>query len=610
MYSDSDCATKKPGLPYVDALLNYATVLGETNDVKKVLRENGADVNSSFLVDSLTPKGHGFSCVWTGVICAAASGNEELLKVLLDEKADVNVAVRAGDSHETLKDTTTIPEDAEVSKMRVGICFKIGPQNRALFGKCAKSDTALTLAAKRGHVNCVKLLLESGADITACSQEIGPDLRWHYNGNALMHATVNNHVDVLNALIQFGADVNFCTSDGGALLLASFAGYAETIDVLIKAGADVNQATEGGRTPLRDAADNCHLNCMDLLMEAGADINYVTPKGMSVLASVSEYGLEEPLEKLLAAGADVNLSSDRLPPLVLAAKEGYRRCVKMLLKAGASVSISTKEGPILVAAGSHRGWRHGSCVDLLLGAGAAIDAPNKNGVVPLMVSPTSVMLRELLPRGADVNAVDRDGNSVLMWVGSAVMRNNYWGVERSTVAVLKKREISVRSSDHNLALKELLFAGAPVGCKNKRGQTALSIQIGEAPYWKGSDEEMKTRRMEEITSILIAAGDTIEGTSVETWLEDGACHTVPVPPSVLAFLKQNDDPSLMGRSRRAIRRHMLQTSSTNLFYRVPQLPVPNLMKLFLLFNVNIDDFIQIEAHESVNPETDSGTPCK
>ena len=62
--------------------------------------------------------------------------------------------------------------------------------------------TALHFAAKNGHVDVAKVLIQNGADVNAVEKD--------KDGTALHGARslTNGHVDVAKVLIQNGADVN------------------------------------------------------------------------------------------------------------------------------------------------------------------------------------------------------------------------------------------------------------------------------------------------------------------------------------------------------------------------------------------------------------------
>ena len=59
------------------------------------------------------------------------------------------------------------------------------------------AGTALTEAAGNGHLDTVKLLVESGINI---------DQQDHFGNTALMWARLNGHLDVVKCLMNLGAD--------------------------------------------------------------------------------------------------------------------------------------------------------------------------------------------------------------------------------------------------------------------------------------------------------------------------------------------------------------------------------------------------------------------
>src|SRR5262249_25795870 len=69
----------------------------------------------------------------------------------------------------------------------------------AINGRDGKGQTALMLAARRGHQDAVDLLLQRGAD---------PDVAAKYGLTALMLAIVNGHAAVARSLVDAGADLS------------------------------------------------------------------------------------------------------------------------------------------------------------------------------------------------------------------------------------------------------------------------------------------------------------------------------------------------------------------------------------------------------------------
>lgn len=97
-----------------------------------------------------------------------------------------------------------------------------------------KNDTPLMHAARCGHGEAVKLLLDLGANAEARSKEKETPLLI-----ATRHYLFRKNMDVISHLIEKGAQVNAKDEDGStALMDAAIIGDMELAKVLLNAGAD------------------------------------------------------------------------------------------------------------------------------------------------------------------------------------------------------------------------------------------------------------------------------------------------------------------------------------------------------------------------------------
>lgn len=97
--------------------------------------------------------------------------------------------------------------------------------------------TALIYAARNGHNDIVKLLIEAGATVnyTAILRTFGCDMKWYYT--ALGEAARNGHNAVVETLIKAGADVNASDIFGRtALTYASHNNHDAVVKTLLAAG--------------------------------------------------------------------------------------------------------------------------------------------------------------------------------------------------------------------------------------------------------------------------------------------------------------------------------------------------------------------------------------
>ena len=119
-------------------------------------------------------------------------------------------------------------------------------------------DTALIVAAGKGHTDIVELLVGAGADVNK-ADKIGL--------TALMYAVQDGHADIMKLLFKARADVNQADSGGlTALMLAAEVGDMDIVRLLLEAGADVNKADNDGLTALMLAAKHGHTDIVNVLL--------------------------------------------------------------------------------------------------------------------------------------------------------------------------------------------------------------------------------------------------------------------------------------------------------------------------------------------------------
>ena len=92
----------------------------------------------------------------------------------------------------------------------------------------------LLKAATRGHVGCVKAVLNEGADVNSADEVNG--------GTVLMFSTINGHTECFKLLLKRENYVNKPDKYGvAALMTAAYNGHYQCLDLFTKSGADVNK---------------------------------------------------------------------------------------------------------------------------------------------------------------------------------------------------------------------------------------------------------------------------------------------------------------------------------------------------------------------------------
>ena len=175
-----------------------------------------------------------------------------------------------------------------------------------LSGAVPPDDKALLDATKRGDVAAVRTLLEEGAD---------PNVAQGDGLSALHLAAQKGNLEVVELLLGAGAKVEAKTQIGEyrPLHLASEGAHAAVVRALLEAGADPGAVTTTtGATPLHLAAKTVNgEGAVRELLEHGAPVNAEeAAAGQTALMFAASYGRVAAVRELLSHGADPAISTE------------------------------------------------------------------------------------------------------------------------------------------------------------------------------------------------------------------------------------------------------------------------------------------------------------
>jgi len=186
----------------------------------------------------------------------------------------------------------------------------------------------LNLAASQGNLEIVKTLLANGADNV---------------NDALLASAAGGHLECVRYLVQIGADVNYMSKDDGYTPLGAGAmsGKLPMVDFLLKKGASWKTVDKAGATPLMASVIGRSVDVMKALIDSGSDINARDINGYSVLAATVEYDQLDMAKMLLECGANPNtLNDEKKSPLDEARLKKNPRMIDLLEKATTKLGIA------------------------------------------------------------------------------------------------------------------------------------------------------------------------------------------------------------------------------------------------------------------------------
>ena len=314
----------------------------------------------------------------TPLMWAAAEGNVDAMKMLIEAGADVNAR------------STIIVWERQRSEE---------PRDKWL---PPGGLTPLLFAARDGKTASAKVLLDAGADVNI----VDPDRH-----TALILALINGQLDVAALLIERGADVNMEDKVGQTALYAAVdfhtvpasnrpapretddvVSSVDVIKMLLAKGAKVDAPLRAtipyrtkldrggdgvlgvGTTPLIRAGKAADVTVIKLLLEKGANAKAATRNGVSAVMtaanvaareedmtgrSKTQKDIIESIKALLAAGGDVKRSDTQgRTALHGAAMWGLTDVVKFVHENGADINAKDKRGltPLNYALGEAGGF--------------------------------------------------------------------------------------------------------------------------------------------------------------------------------------------------------------------------------------------------------------
>ena len=313
-----------------------ASRTGDTGKTSKILSKN---VN----IDKQNKLGQ------TSLIIASHNGNLEVVKMLVNKGADINIKDNLDNSalmHSLLQNYPSIS------------MFLL--DNNANIDSNNDNVSPLNVAADIGNYEITKKVIEMGADIQnrtisgetpifnalyskdretidyLLSKDVKIIDRNKEGTTTLMLAVKANRFDLVKKQIEKGMSVNDITKSGlSAMHFAVQEKNYEMIEFLISHNANINSKSKDGSTPIGEATDLGDIQIVKSLLDNGANINDKCENNYTpLMISVARSDLPM-LEYLLKNNVDLSVfGSDSESPLSLAVMNEDTKIIGLLFNSG------------------------------------------------------------------------------------------------------------------------------------------------------------------------------------------------------------------------------------------------------------------------------------
>jgi len=439
---------------------------------------------------------------------AAKQGNRDVVRALINERADVNASEPDG-------------------------------------------TTALHYAVHKHDLEMVDLLIRAGANVNAVNE---------YGVTPLSVACANGNSPIAVRILDGGANPNTALWTGETpLMTCARTGSLDAVKALLRKGADVNaKEAQKGQTALMWAAANKRSEVVKALIDGGADIHVrskvvsmpepfqapCTPTDPCLTAKTEGFTFPDTVHFPKTSGG--------FTAFLFAAQQGDIASARHLLAAGADVNDSTpEEGTALVIASASGHEQFGI---FLLDNGADPSARDAYGITPLHYSLHQGMLaissykpqptdrfgwerhnmpglaKALLARGADPNA--QIGHDFPPYDYALISRSN--GNNLPQMSLVGATPFLLAAASRDLDLMRVLVEGranprlpakdgvtplmVAAGMAHERGGVGFGGQVG-VEYLSTEDEQ---KRILEAVKLAVELGSDVN--AMNEWRGQSAIH--------------------------------------------------------------------------------------
>ena len=296
--------TTEETVPQITAELVAAEATNE--QLIKAVIANDATAVKQLLEAGVSPDAvdsDGDPILKSAILGAESNGNTDIVELLVKYGADVNVPDSKGYA---LLPQATLAGQLEVVQLLLDAGADVhGIMTARTLAGFTGEQTALVIAADRGHIEIVKLLIAYGVDVNQISGT--------YKGVALHLAAWENHPEIVQILLDNGADPDvYNTWDLGETPLHYAVrnhSYA-AVQALLEGGADMDIRFRLGKTALMEVIRSRNIEMATIILDEGADPNLQDDAGNTALHYAVSARQSEIIPILIEHGAILNVENN------------------------------------------------------------------------------------------------------------------------------------------------------------------------------------------------------------------------------------------------------------------------------------------------------------